>query len=206
MSDQLNSQPLGHNPNASYEEMLAFRSTFNLKEHLAGRPQAAPVEPSLIHLSVAQLKMLCERAGLDVIPQTAADQAGGRLLNLEEKLEALKKDHDEALAKNRRLTADNADLRTLSDKLAARNAELHTELTREIEGLRTKIAEVASIPILITDIQGAVARGWCTDKNKHKAMDADLAQAISAEVASVICEAKIPIEHLPPIQETTNVT
>ena len=27
MSDQLNSQPLGHNPNASYEEMLAFTST-----------------------------------------------------------------------------------------------------------------------------------------------------------------------------------
>lgn len=33
-------------------------------------------------------------------------------------------------------------------------------------------------------IRGAVARGWCADKNRLKEMDIDLAEAISIEVAA----------------------
>lgn len=36
--------------------------------------------------------------------------------------------------------------------------------------------------IPIETIRGAVARGWCTPKNEHKEMDADLAEAIAIEV------------------------
>lgn len=33
-----------------------------------------------------------------------------------------------------------------------------------------------------TDILGAVARGWCSKKNKKKVMDNDLANAIAMEI------------------------
>lgn len=36
------------------------------------------------------------------------------------------------------------------------------------------------------DILGAVARGWCTPKNQHKIMDADLAEAIAIEVYTLL--------------------
>ena len=36
------------------------------------------------------------------------------------------------------------------------------------------------------EILGAVARGWCHDKNKHKVVDPDLAIAIAAEVNALI--------------------
>lgn len=35
-------------------------------------------------------------------------------------------------------------------------------------------------------IMGAVARGWCHEKNCHKTMDTDLAMAISEEVEKLI--------------------
>lgn len=34
----------------------------------------------------------------------------------------------------------------------------------------------------ISEIRGAVARGWCADANRHKEMDSDLAEAIAQEV------------------------
>lgn len=37
-----------------------------------------------------------------------------------------------------------------------------------------------------TSILGAVARGWCHDKNKNKTMDPDLAIAIAAEVSALL--------------------
>jgi hypothetical protein len=39
-------------------------------------------------------------------------------------------------------------------------------------------------PIEMAEIRGAVARGWCADKNQQKVLDGDLAEAISLEVAS----------------------
>ena len=36
------------------------------------------------------------------------------------------------------------------------------------------------------EIRGAVARGWCHDKNAHKIMDSDLALAISDEVEKLL--------------------
>lgn len=40
----------------------------------------------------------------------------------------------------------------------------------------------------ISEIRGAVARGWCADKNREKEMDSDLAEAIAQEVAKLISE------------------
>ncbi len=34
----------------------------------------------------------------------------------------------------------------------------------------------------LADLRGAVARGWCTEVNRHKEMDSDLAEAIVQEI------------------------
>ena len=36
------------------------------------------------------------------------------------------------------------------------------------------------------ELMGAIARGWCSEKNSHKAMDSDLAEAIFDEVSDQI--------------------
>ena len=41
------------------------------------------------------------------------------------------------------------------------------------------------------EIRGAVARGWCHDKNRHKEMDSDLALAISEEVEKLLETQKV---------------
>jgi hypothetical protein len=46
----------------------------------------------------------------------------------------------------------------------------------EGEGLRMEMSE----------IRGAVARGWCHPKNSAKVMDTDLAEAISEEVYKLL--------------------
>lgn len=40
--------------------------------------------------------------------------------------------------------------------------------------------------ISISDIRGAVARGWCADANRNKEMDSDLADAISRELGAIV--------------------
>lgn len=42
-------------------------------------------------------------------------------------------------------------------------------------------------------ITGAVARGWCTDANKDKTMDSDLAMAIVDEIMDIPCEPGLDI-------------
>lgn len=46
--------------------------------------------------------------------------------------------------------------------------------------------------INIAEIRGAVARGWCHDKNSAKVMDTDLAEAISQEVHSLFIADRNP--------------
>lgn len=120
---------LGHNPNASMDEMLEFRGKFNVREHLRENPPAPPVDPTLIHLSKETLKMLCERAGLDVIDTGAPGQSGGRKDNLEEQLELLKQNNEMLIARCSRLVADNGELRIISDKMAAHMITLDGEIT-----------------------------------------------------------------------------
>lgn len=38
----------------------------------------------------------------------------------------------------------------------------------------------------MSEIRGAVARGWCHPKNSHKVMDGDLAEAISEEIRELL--------------------
>lgn len=45
-------------------------------------------------------------------------------------------------------------------------------------------------------ILGAVARGWCSEENKHKVMDTDLAIAIAKEVYKEIMS-------IPTLEKTT---
>ena len=42
------------------------------------------------------------------------------------------------------------------------------------------------------EIQGAVARGWCSPENEKKVMDVDLAKAISIEVEKLFMADKNP--------------
>jgi hypothetical protein len=44
----------------------------------------------------------------------------------------------------------------------------------------------------INEIRGAVARGWCDEKNSMKIMDTDLAEAISQEVHKLFIADKSP--------------
>lgn len=44
------------------------------------------------------------------------------------------------------------------------------------------------------EVRGAVARGWCHDKNREKEMDSDLAEAITQEVLKLI-EPVDPFQH-----------
>lgn len=44
----------------------------------------------------------------------------------------------------------------------------------------------------IEEIRGAVARGWCHEKNSAKVMDSDLAEAISEEISTALRAEKIP--------------
>ena len=39
---------------------------------------------------------------------------------------------------------------------------------------------------LLSDIRGAVARGWCSKENEKKSMDVELAEAIAKEVIGVV--------------------
>jgi len=48
------------------------------------------------------------------------------------------------------------------------------------------------VEINIAEIRGAVARGWCHDKNSAKVMDTDLAEAISQEVHSLFIADRNP--------------
>jgi hypothetical protein len=41
-------------------------------------------------------------------------------------------------------------------------------------------------------VREAVARGWCHEKNAHKEMDVDLADAIAAEVVKSFTPARDP--------------
>lgn len=42
------------------------------------------------------------------------------------------------------------------------------------------------MPLLREEVRGAVARGWCHEKNEHKVMDRDLADAITEEVFKLL--------------------
>ena len=42
------------------------------------------------------------------------------------------------------------------------------------------------MPLLREQVLGAVVRGWCHEKNAHKVMDRDLADAITEEVFKLL--------------------
>lgn len=42
----------------------------------------------------------------------------------------------------------------------------------------------------LATLRGAVARGWCADKNRHKEMDSDLAEAIVQEIVPLLTAAR----------------
>ena len=46
--------------------------------------------------------------------------------------------------------------------------------------------------MIMEEIQGAVARGWCSPRNEKKVMDVDLATAISMEVMKLFIANKEP--------------
>lgn len=64
-----------------------------------------------------------------------------------------------------------------------------TEATASCAGLsngESKQAEPVQPAVLSEQLLGAIARGWCHERNKHKVMDSDLAYAIAEEVKSLL--------------------
>ena len=59
-----------------------------------------------------------------------------------------------------------------------------TQLETRIEDLEAKLANRKCISR--EELLGAIARGWCSQKNSHKIMDADLADAIFVEVEKLL--------------------
>lgn len=47
------------------------------------------------------------------------------------------------------------------------------------------------------EVLGAIARGWCSDKNSHKTMDSDLAYAIYDELEKLFKEDDIKSNFFP---------
>ena len=59
--------------------------------------------------------------------------------------------------------------------------------TRYYEFNRKKFAELIVLECINREeLLGAIARGWCSEKNEHKTMDSDLALAIFDEVEQQI--------------------
>ena len=50
------------------------------------------------------------------------------------------------------------------------------------------------MPIKFDEVRGAVARGWCADANRHKEMDAHLAEAISIEIWKLLHAGEAPVQ------------
>lgn len=65
------------------------------------------------------------------------------------------------------------------------------------------IQEPVSMETLLSEVRGAVARGWCADANQHKVMDSDLAEAIAQEVMLLLPSGFVPVPYPPPIEGKT---
>lgn len=57
-------------------------------------------------------------------------------------------------------------------------ANLHKQVMELDSRIRSRV--------VIEDVRGAVARGWCAPKNQNKVMDCDLAEAIANEVMILV--------------------
>lgn len=80
--------PLGHDPNATREDMLRARS-IPVRDQLKDLPRATPPppEPEPIKISKEDVLVLCRAYGIDVISE---NPTSGRRQNLEERVEVLK--------------------------------------------------------------------------------------------------------------------
>ena len=85
-------------------------------------------------------------------------------------------------------------------KLALEGVEIHSPNSPEyivcaalIEALREHAMrevqrlgqEIEQEPVALESLLGAIARGWCHEKNANKEMDSDLAMAIATEVKTL---------------------
>src|ERR1019366_1249598 len=83
-----NPSPLGHNPNATREEMLRERETFNLHEHLgrikifpdvvgASKASTPSPAPEGIHISREQVVVLCHAYGIYLLDDPNRPEGSG---------------------------------------------------------------------------------------------------------------------------------
>lgn len=131
----LNGDTLGHNPNATQEELLKFREGFVLSEHFNGAVPQPKATDAPVVITKAQVIELARAYGLDLI---ASNPVGGRTDNLEEKYEALKADRDSL---SLRLLDQNAKVQR-AEKLAHDLATRNHELAAEIVKLKARIEEL----------------------------------------------------------------
>lgn len=86
----------------------------------------------------------------------------------------------------------------IEGRIRKQTAEWEAESLRRQGALLANLTEVLSLlesfgigPPAGHEIAGAVARGWCYDRNKRKEMDTELASAIAAEVQQLVTRKRL---------------
>ena len=59
------------------------------------------------------------------------------------------------------------------------------EVLRAITAIKEALAQPEQESVAFESLLGAIARGWCHEKNANKEMDSDLAMAIATEVKTL---------------------
>jgi hypothetical protein len=74
------------------------------------------------------------------------------------------------------------DKKELNEAITAIKEALREHAMREVQRLGQEIEQE---PVALESLLGAIARGWCHEKNASKEMDSDLAMAIATEVKTL---------------------
>lgn len=121
--------PLGHNPNATREEMLRERETFNLREHLRGikpEPPPATPPPEGIKISREQVIILCHAYGIDLLDDPDRPAGSG----LPGRMDILTKENERLLDRCR-----------LAEAAAAGTVRELAKTSKELEALKASTSE-----------------------------------------------------------------
>ncbi len=158
-------------------------------------------------------------AGLDLellfvpplTPQAAADEAEAQLkgtLPLEEEAErnreaAAWRETAEQCQRNtdyyRGLVVRIGKLFGLAARTSDDGSVQEDILVAKVPELVEALFRECAQPVEVQEVRGAVARGWCHPANASKEMDGDLAEAITAEVLSLLSGTEIrPQDLVPP--------
>jgi len=81
-----------------------------------------------------------------------------------------------------RVPAEQSTTWKVEQAITAIKEALREHAMREVQRLGQEIEQE---PVALESLLGAIARGWCHEKNANKEMDSDLAMAIATEVKTL---------------------